>query len=115
MPRPAKNDPVPLERPKRRARTKEGRERQLISLAIDRAEQQIRDGTVSPGVLTHYLRLATAREQAEVERTRRQADVLRSKEEAYESMKRADERYDELLRVMRGYSGVASYEEYERD
>ena len=36
------------------ATTLKGREDQLIALAVDRAEQQIRDGTASAQVITHY-------------------------------------------------------------
>ena len=39
------------------ALTVEARENQLISAAIDLAEKQILDGTASPSVLVHYLKL----------------------------------------------------------
>ena len=48
-----KKSPVKRGRP---ALTPEARENQLISLAIDLAEQQLRDGTASSQVITHYLK-----------------------------------------------------------
>ena len=48
--------------PKRRVRpalTPEARENQLISMAVDLAEQQLIDGTASSQVITHYLKLGS--------------------------------------------------------
>lgn len=41
------------------------REKQLINLAVDLAEKQLIEGTASPSVLTHYLKLASTRETVE--------------------------------------------------
>ena len=41
------------------ARTPEARENQMIMYAIDLAEQQLRDGTASSQVITHYLKLGS--------------------------------------------------------
>ena len=43
------------------------REKQLINLAVDLAEKQLIEGTASPSVLTHYLKLASTRETVERE------------------------------------------------
>lgn len=47
------------------ALTREGRENQLIDLAIDQAEKELRKGTASSQVLVHYLKLASTREKRE--------------------------------------------------
>ena len=39
---------------RRPALSPEARENQLISLAVDLAEQQLRDGTASSQVITHF-------------------------------------------------------------
>ena len=39
------------------ATTPEGRENEMVSLAIDLAEKQIREGTASSQVITHFLKL----------------------------------------------------------
>ena len=52
----------------RPALTPEAREGQLVSLAVDLAEQQLRDGTASSQVITHYLKLGSMREKLERER-----------------------------------------------
>lgn len=47
------------------ARTPEQREQQMISYAMNLAEQQLIDGTASAQVITHFLKLATVRETYE--------------------------------------------------
>ena len=43
------------------------REKQLVSKAYDLAEQQLVDGTASPSVITHFLKLATKQSELELE------------------------------------------------
>ena len=50
------------------ATTPQGREDQLISLAIDLAEKQLREGTASAQVTTHFLKLASSKEKLEREK-----------------------------------------------
>lgn len=92
--------------PKRRpATTPEGRENQLVALAVDLAEKQIKEGTVSSQVLTHYLKLGSSRERLEQERLRRENHLLEAKAEAMASAKRVEELYGQALKAMRNYSG----------
>lgn len=57
----------------------EAREKQLVSLAVDLAEKQLRDGTASAAVMTHYLKLAGKREFLEREILEKQSKVLEAK------------------------------------
>lgn len=86
--------------------TDEGREMVLIGLAIDEAERQIRNGTASSQILSHYLRLGTTREKLEKERLEREIEMLRAKTEALRSAKRVEELYTDALKAMREYSGL---------
>ena len=88
------------------ASTPEARENQMISLAIDLAEQQLLDGTASSQVITHYLKLGSMREQLEKEKLEEENKLLRAKTEALESQKRTEELYQKALDAMRQYSGV---------
>ena len=45
----------------RPALTPEARENQLVSLAVDLAEKQLREGTASSQVITHYLKLGSTK------------------------------------------------------
>jgi hypothetical protein len=97
---------APKRKPKRRpATTEEGRENQLVSLAIDLAEKQLLEGTASSQVLTHYLKLGSTREKLEQERLARENQLLRTKAEVMESSKRVEELYQNALDAMRSYAG----------
>lgn len=87
------------------AETPEGRESQLIAAAVDLAEKQLLDGTASPSVITHYLRLASGRERLEREKLQRENEVLRAKADAYESNRKTEELYTKAIEAMRSYSG----------
>lgn len=94
------------EKPMRRpARTLEGREGQLSSLAIDLAEKQLADGSASAQVVTHFLKLASTREILEQERLTEENKLLRAKVEQLASTKRIEELYTSALNAMREYSG----------
>lgn len=99
-------DQSPTKTTKRRpATTPEGRENQLIALAVDLAEEQIKAGTVSSQVLTHYLKLGSSREKLEQERLRKENHLLAAKAEAMASAKRVEELYGKALNAMRTYAG----------
>lgn len=87
------------------ATTPEGRENQLVSLAVELAERQLREGTASSQVITHYLKLGTTRERLEQERLASENELLKAKVEALSSAARVEELYKEALNAMRSYAG----------
>lgn len=93
--------------PRRRppARTPEERESQLIALAVDLAEKQLKEGTASAQVITHYLKLASNRERIENEILQEQKKLLEAKTESLKSQKRTEEMYRNALDAMRIYTG----------
>lgn len=90
---------------RRPATTPEGRENQLISLAVDLAEQQLSQGTASAQVISHYLKLGSSREQLEQERLIRENELLKAKVEAMASQGRMEELYSDAIKSMRSYGG----------
>ena len=94
------------------ALTPEARENQLIAEATDRAEKQIREGTASAQVITHYLRLGSTKAKLENDKLRTEVDLLRAKIESYESQKNMEKIYQDALDAMRRYSGQ-DYEVYD--
>ena len=90
---------------RRPAITPEARENQLISLATNLAEQQLMDGTASSQVITHYLKLGTAKSQLELEKLKRENALLRAKTESIESAKRVEELYSQAIDAIKLYSG----------
>lgn len=89
----------------RPALSPESREQQMVSLAVDLAEKQLLEGTASSQVITHYLKLGTTKHQAEMEKLRRENELLKAKTEALESSKHVEQLYKEAMEAMRSYSG----------
>lgn len=87
------------------ATTPEGRENQMVSLAVDLAEKQMREGTASSQVISLYLKLGSSRERLEQERIRHENELLQAKAEAMASMKNMEELYGKALNAMRDYKG----------
>jgi hypothetical protein len=87
------------------ATTPEGRENEMVSAAIDLAEKQIRSGSASSQVITHFLKLGSTRERLEQQRLEHENELTRVKIEALESQKRVEELYMEALSAMRSYAG----------
>lgn len=98
----------------RPATTPEGRENQLISLAVDLAEKQLINGTASAQVMTHYLKLGSTREKLEQERLQRENLLLSAKVDEMASSRRVEELYREALTAMKTYSGQEP-EHYEEE
>lgn len=100
-------------RPTRRpASTPEGRENQLISLAVDLAEKQLQEGTASSQVITHFLKMGSAREELERERLRNENLMLSAKVDNLASQKRIEDLYESALTAMRTYSGRDPEDEF---
>ena len=95
------------------ARTPEGRENQLISLASDLAEKQLREGTASSQVITHFLKMASGREALERAEIQQKNLLLSAKVEHLASTKKVEELYEKALKAMKQYSGQddGSYDE----
>lgn len=106
-------DPEKEIRKMRPAFSPEARENQLISLAVDLAEQQLREGTASSQVITHYLKLGSSKEKIEKEILEKQKELIEAKTQNYSSNARVEELYAEALEAMRAYSGQKSPDDYD--
>lgn len=95
------------------ATSPEERENQLIGLAMDSAEKQLRDGTASSQMITHFLKLATSREQLEKQKLELEAGLLAARAESLAGQQRSEEMYAQALNAMRSYSGQVPIEEDE--
>lgn len=92
--------------------TPEGKEAQMISLAIDCAEKMLRDGTASPQIVVHYLKLATSKSELEKEKLKNENKLLQAKTEQLESMKDIKVLYDDAIQAMKRYSGHGDPNDY---
>lgn len=86
------------------AETQEGRENQLISLAMDLAEKQMLEGTASSQIITHFLELATEQEKRKNEVLEQQLKLMQAKTESLQSSKRIEELYADAMRAFTDYS-----------
>ena len=90
---------------RRAAMSPEARENQMISLAVDVAEQQMLKGTASSQVITHFLKLGSRKEQLEREKLENENELLRTRIKALESSEKSEEMYSKVLRAIKEYSG----------
>jgi hypothetical protein len=97
------NQPAKPQRPP--ATTPEGREHQLIALAMDVAEKQMREGTASSQVITQFLKLGSSRERLEQDKLAQETAWNAARIEAMASQARVEELYNEALNAMRSYAG----------
>ena len=96
----------------RPALTPEARENQLVSLAVDLAEEQLKNGTASSQVITHYLKLGSSREKLEKEKIALENELVKAKTEAVASAKDIKEMYEQAMASFRRYSGQEAEGEY---
>ena len=100
-----KNDPNVQKRIQPPAKTPEAREDQMIALAMDQAERQLRAGTASSQVITHFLKMGSMKEEIERETLQLQKELIKAKTEAIQSAKRVEDLYLDALSAMRTYAG----------
>jgi hypothetical protein len=98
-------------RRRRPATTPEEREMQLQDVAYDLAEDQMRAGTASSQVITHFLKAGSMRERLEQERMRHEIELMEVKKEQLEGQKRVEALYGEALEAMRSYSGMPAQQD----
>lgn len=105
----ASSTTMPKMRP---ALTPEARENQMIALAVDVAEQQMRDGTASSQIITHYLKLGTMRERLEMKRIEQEIELQKAKTKALANEEEMKVLYENAIKAMREYGGHGgSYDE----
>jgi hypothetical protein len=92
-------------------KTVEGREQQLIALAVDLAEKQLQEGTASSQVISHYLKMSSTREKIELEALKQQNELTKAKTESIKSSKTMEELYMKALSAMATYRGNDEDEE----
>ena len=78
---------------------------EMTSLAMDLAEEQLRNGTATSQVITHFLKLGTIREQHELQKVQLENELLKTKKAAMESAQNVEAMYEEAIKAFRGYAG----------
>lgn len=107
---PRRGDTPPIDPGSRRkpGSTPEARESQMIELADRLAERQLRDGSASAQVITHYLKLGSSRERLEQEKLAFETELVKAKTEQVAGQQRQEEMFAEAIRAMSAYQGRPS-------
>lgn len=100
-------------KPSRPGLTPEYRENQLIAKAVNLAEKQLDEGTASSQVITHFLKLGTAKAELEREKLARENELLKAKTDSLQSQARIEELYTNAIKAMQKYGGHGDYDDYE--
>lgn len=100
------------------AKTPEQRENQLIAKAVDLAEQQIEDGTVSAQVLSYYIKRGSTRERLEEEMIALRNEHLKAQTEALAAAGRIEELIGAAVAAFKSYQSSSEIPQeltYEQD
>lgn len=90
----------------------DAREQHMIALAVNLAEQKLRDGTATSQIIEHYLKLGTARAQLEHDLMMEELELKRAKTDQIKAERVEEEKYQRAIDAMRLYSGHGDPEEY---
>lgn len=96
------------------ARSVEGRQNQLINLAVKEAERRLQDGTASSQIITTLLKWASTTAELELEKLRNEVALTQAKKKEIDARIENDGLLDKALEAFRSYQGVP-YEEDEYD
>lgn len=98
------------EKPRRKrlppAKTPEGREGQLINLAMKRAEEKLLDGSASSALIIHFLKLGTSKYKLENEKLQSDLEVAKAKIQQMASVEEVRGLYESVVSAMKLYSGI---------
>ena len=83
----------------------EARENQLIAMAVDLVEERLLDGTASSQETTHFLKIGSTKNRLEMEKIKRENELLEAKVENLKSQAREEELFAKVITAMRSYSG----------
>lgn len=92
----------------RPASSPEAREQQLVNLAVTLAEKQLRDGTASPSVINHFLKIASSRDSIEREILEKQAKLIEAKALSISKDREAERIAKEAIAAMKNYNSSGS-------
>lgn len=95
------------------ARTVEGREQQMMALAMDLAEKKLRDGTASNMLICHFLKLATVQAELDKENTKADVELKKAKVKSIQDQKNMEETYERAIEALKTYQGIRNEDDYE--
>lgn len=93
------------------AATPEERHQRAVAKAFELAEKQLEEGTASSQIINYFLKIGSQREELEMERLRRENEMLRAKTESLQASSRLEELYLNAVEAMGRYRGRTDSDE----
>lgn len=106
------SDKSSTRRHERPALTAETRENQLVSLAVDLAEQRLREGKATSQEIVYFLKAGSPDEKLKRQLLEAQAELAKAKAEQIKAEKENAEMFAEAIAAFKEYNGE-TYEETE--
>lgn len=107
--------PEPIKKRGRPALSPEAYENRLINKAYKAVEKRIESGEATAAELVHFLRQGSIKEQLELEKLKKENDLLRAKTDAIQSQKNVEALYSEAINAFRRYSGIPEIKNEDED
>ena len=86
-------------------RTPEGRENRLISMALDLAEERLRNGTATAQEVVHFLKLGSEKSRVEVEKLELEKKLVEAKTENLKAQRDMATMFNDAMAAMKRYRG----------
>lgn len=86
-------------------RTPEGRENRLISMALDLAEERLRNGTATAQEVVHFLKLGSEKSRVEVEKLELEKKLVEAKTENLKAQRDMATMFNNAMAAMKRYRG----------
>lgn len=84
--------------------TAEEAEEELLFLATNLARQRLIDGTASNQLISEIIKQGTTKERLQLEKLRKENELLMAKTEAIQSQKNTEEFHARVLRALHSYA-----------
>lgn len=84
--------------------TDAAREKRLISLAMDNAEERLANGTAGPSIIVHFLKLGSEMAKLASEKVRQETRLLEAKKQSIESSEKSAEFYEKVMEAIKMYN-----------
>ena len=89
------------------ARSVEGKEAEMVYLAVGQAEQMLRECRAPSQIVSHYLKLGTRKYELEIEQAKLDLELTRAKTEAIQAAKDHGLMFERAIEAMKEYGGAA--------
>lgn len=95
-------------KPKHIAPNPEIAEQRCIDASFALALSQLEDGSASPSVITHFLKMGTEKTRLEREKLEKETALLKTKEYVIRSAEQTEKTYADAIQAMKIYTGNMS-------